>query len=160
MPDGAVLANTAALIMLRRKLFELIQANGGISKATVENLLALLDERRGWQLDGDDLSRCKFCLRTILYRMRRDWAKTGRHKQRYTLQHAVPGPGPWFDRELRTALKEKEVAFKRMKRNMSEESVGSCQNKRRNFENLSDQKYNDYLVGLTDELKLNPKRFW
>ena len=31
---------------------------------------------------------------------------------------------PWFDRELRTALKEKETAFKRMKRNRSEESVG------------------------------------
>ena len=67
---------------------------------------------------------------------------------------------PWFDRELRTALKEKETAFKRMKRNRSEESVGSFHNKRRNFKNLSDQKYNEYLIGLTDELKTNPKRFW
>ena len=39
-------------------------------------------------------------------------------------------------------------------------SVGEFRDKRRCFKNLSDQKYDRYLTGLTDELKTNPKRFW
>ena len=47
-----------------------------------------------------------------------------------------------------------------MKRNRCDESVGAFRDKRRDFKNLSDQKYSEYLIGLTDELKTKPKRFW
>ena len=67
---------------------------------------------------------------------------------------------PWFDRDLRTLLKEKETAFKRMKRNRCEETEQAFRDKRRDFRNSADQKYSTYLIGLTDEFKTNPKRFW
>ena len=67
---------------------------------------------------------------------------------------------PWFDRGLRDLLREKETAFRRLKRNRCEETEQIFRNKRREFRNLANQKYSDYLVGLTVEFKTNPKRFW
>ena len=64
---------------------------------------------------------------------------------------------PWFDRELRSVLREKEAAYKGMK------MIGcdrEFRDRRRVFKNLSDKKYNEYLIGLTEELITNPKRFW
>ena len=37
---------------------------------------------------------------------------------------------PWFDRDLRTLLREKETAFKRMKRNRCEETEEAFRNKK------------------------------
>ena len=67
---------------------------------------------------------------------------------------------PWFDRDLRKLLREKETAFKRMKRNRCEETEEAFRDKRRDFRNSADQKYSSYLIGLTDEFKTDPKRFW
>lgn len=67
---------------------------------------------------------------------------------------------PWFDRELRHVLREKEAAFRRLKRNRCEDSIVDFRQKRSNFKNSCDMKYSEYLIGLTEELKTNPKRFW
>ena len=67
---------------------------------------------------------------------------------------------PWFDRDLRCALREKEAAFRQMKRSRDDESVENFRSKRRMFKILSDAKYNEYLVGLTEDFKTDPKRFW
>ena len=72
--------------MLRRELFEFIQGNGGVNKVTIETILAYLDEKRGEQLSGDELSQCKSYLRKLLHKIRCDWAKAGRHLQRYIIQ--------------------------------------------------------------------------
>ena len=53
---------------------------------------------------------------------------------------------PWFDRDLRTLLREKETAFERMKRNRCEETEEAFRNKRRNFRNSANQKYSSYLT--------------
>ena len=67
---------------------------------------------------------------------------------------------PWFDRELRALLKAKESAFRRLKRNRSEESENRFKEKRSAFKDMSDGKYSQYLSELTQDLKTNPKRFW
>ena len=74
-----------------------------------------------------------------------------------TLRRNCP---PWFDAEVKRALKEKETAFKRMKRNHSSEAVNDFENKRRDFKSLSGRKYFEYLRGMIGDFKNNPKRFW
>ena len=102
-------------------------------------------------LEGTDVDEATKLFYTLLESAIRDFIPVVTVKRRFP---------PWFDRELRTVLKEKEAAFKRMKRNRCDESVGAFRDKSRDFKNLSDQKYSEYLIGLTDELKTNPKRFW
>ena len=67
---------------------------------------------------------------------------------------------PWFDRDLRSALAEKEAAHRRMKSNRSPQSEAVFQEKRRSFKQISSNKFYDYLSGLVDDMKTNPKRFW
>ena len=67
---------------------------------------------------------------------------------------------PWFGRELRTALSEKEAAHRRMKRTRTPETETAFSDKRRAFKQLASSKFCDYLKDLTDDLKTNPKRFW
>ena len=67
---------------------------------------------------------------------------------------------PWFDRELKTLLKVKESAFRRLKRNRSEESEENFKQKRQCFKDIADRKYSAYISDLTNDLKTNPKRFW
>ena len=66
----------------------------------------------------------------------------------------------WFDRDLRNLLREKEAAFRRVKRNRCEATETDFRNKRRTFKNAANAKYSSYLIGLTDDFKSNPKRFW
>ena len=47
-----------------------------------------------------------------------------------------------------------------MKRNRSPETEASFQEKRRRFKQASSSKFHQYLSGLVDDLKTNPKRFW
>ena len=67
---------------------------------------------------------------------------------------------PWFDRNLRAALLDKERAHKQMKRVGNVQSVAEFGEKRRFFKNLSSSKYKEYLVSLTADFRTNPKRFW
>ena len=66
---------------------------------------------------------------------------------------------PWFDRDLRIALKEKEAAFERMKRNRCDASVGEFRDKRRCFKNLSDQSTTDISRVSQTSSKRIPKGF-
>ena len=74
-----------------------------------------------------------------------------------TLRRKCP---PWFDAEVRRALKEKETAFKRMKRNPIPDAVHSFEAKRREFKKLSSRKYIGHLRGMIGDFICNPKRFW
>ena len=67
---------------------------------------------------------------------------------------------PWFDRELRSALREKEAAHRRMKKHQSEENRQDFSEKRRQFKRLTNVKFAKYLKGLICDLSSNPKRFW
>ena len=67
---------------------------------------------------------------------------------------------PWFDRELRMALREKEAAHRRMKRVRTSDTETLFSEKRKVFKQLASSKFYDYLKGLTDNLGTNPKRFW
>ena len=66
----------------------------------------------------------------------------------------------WFDRDLHAWLSDKDTAFKRMKRNRCVETEEAFRDRRRKFRNAANQKYSAYLIGLTDDFKSNPKRFW
>ena len=67
---------------------------------------------------------------------------------------------PWFDHDLRNMLREKEFAFRRVKRNRCEATESDFRDKRRAFRNAANSKFSSYLIGLTDDFKSNPKRFW
>ena len=57
-------------------------------------------------------------------------------------------------------LLEKERAFRRMKRNRCDVTESDFRDKRSAFKNAAQAKYSSYLIGLTDDFKSNPKRFW
>ena len=67
---------------------------------------------------------------------------------------------PWFDRDLRLLLREKEAAYRRLKRNRCQETSEAFRAMRARFKMSASKRYTDYLTGLTDEFKTNPKRFW
>ena len=79
------------------------------------------------------------------------------HIPTVTIRRKCP---PWFDAEVRRALKEKESAFKRMKRNRNSDTVECFEEKRRVFKKLSSRKYSEHLRGMIGDFKWNPKRFW
>ena len=79
------------------------------------------------------------------------------HIPTVTLRRECP---PWFDAEVRRALKEKETAFRRLKRNRTPDAVGNFEEKRREFKRLSNRKYFQHLRGMIGDFKCNPKRFW
>ena len=67
---------------------------------------------------------------------------------------------PWFERELRAALKEKEAAHRRMKAAGTPDSRELFREKRRIFKSMANDRYVKYLNELVDDLNTNPKRFW
>ena len=67
---------------------------------------------------------------------------------------------PWFDAPVRQALREKERAFNRSKKNRTQESVRDFEEKRKYFKTLSGSKYRNYIKGLIGDFQRNPKRFW
>ena len=84
---------------------------------------------------------------------------------------------PWFDGAVRTALRLKEAAFRRLRRNSGPASQTDFDSKRRAFKTVSnaictmstmstyeyeyyEYEYNEYLRKLTDDFKTNPKRYW
>ena len=67
---------------------------------------------------------------------------------------------PWFDRDVRCALRDKEAAFKRKKSDPSPENFRAFSLARSAFKSLSNSKYRDYLTGLVHDFRETPKRFW
>ena len=74
-----------------------------------------------------------------------------------TLGRSYP---PWFSREVRAALRQKEAAYRRLRRNRQEETDRDFTDKRRVFKNLANGAYIKYLRDLTDDFRTNPKRMW
>ena len=79
------------------------------------------------------------------------------HIPTVTLRRTCP---PWFDADVRRALRDKKAAFRRMKRNRASESVDDFENKRRIFKKLSSDNYFEHVKGLVGDFKSNPKRYW
>ena len=67
---------------------------------------------------------------------------------------------PWFDGELRQALKAKEKAFKIKRRHSTPENLQAFKTARSFFKKLARSKYREYLETLGADLGRNPKRFW
>ena len=67
---------------------------------------------------------------------------------------------PWFDVDLRRALKQKESSHRAMKRNRTAETQAASSEKRRELKRMSSARFYGYLKGLVDDLKTNSKRFW
>ena len=67
---------------------------------------------------------------------------------------------PWFDGAVRTALRLKEAAFRRLRRDPGPAVQAEFADKRRAFKSVSSSKYFEYLRKLTDDFKTNPKRYW
>ena len=70
------------------------------------------------------------------------------------------GYPPWFDGEVRRALRHKEAAFRQKKCNPSNETETDFREKRKTFKNMTSSKYFNYLKGMIGDFKSNPKRFW
>ena len=67
---------------------------------------------------------------------------------------------PWFDATVRTALRLKEAAFRRLRRIGGPDAQQDFADKRREFKSTSEAKYYEYLKNLTDDFNTNPKRVW
>ena len=74
------------------------------------------------------------------------------HVPRVTLRRLLP---PWFDSAARQALRSKETAFRRLRRNPSDETE-----KRSAFKSICERRYSSYLRDIVDAFRSNPKRYW
>ena len=79
------------------------------------------------------------------------------HVPTVVLLRRVP---PWFDSAVRAALRLKEAAYRRMRRNPAAETRTEFSNKRREFKAMSSDRYFQHQRGLTVDFKTNPKRYW
>ena len=79
------------------------------------------------------------------------------HVPTVTIRRKCP---PWFDRAVRAALRLKEAAHRRMRRNPSTDTKADFSEQRKVFKKIASSKYYEYLKKLADDLKTNPKRFW
>ena len=76
---------------------------------------------------------------------------------RVTLSRRFP---PWFSATARGALRAKEAAFRRLRRNPTAETREDFSRKRKYFKDASAQCYSDYLCSLVENFKTNPKKYW
>ena len=67
---------------------------------------------------------------------------------------------PWFDRDVKAALRRKEALFKTKKSTSSPENISAFSQARSEFKSLVNHRYRSYLMGLVSDFKSNPKRFW
>lgn len=79
------------------------------------------------------------------------------HVPTVTLSRKCP---PWFDSQVRAALRDKERSFVNKKRHPTPENDLDFRSKRKIFKDLAAAKYRAYLVGLIADFKNTPKRFW
>jgi len=67
---------------------------------------------------------------------------------------------PWFSRTVRDLLREKEQAHKRKKADPSAANIEEHARARSEFKRAASASYRDYLMGLVEDFKENPKRYW
>ena len=67
---------------------------------------------------------------------------------------------PWFDKEIRKALKLKNIKHKLMKVYNTDFHTDDLRTARRNFKHLCWAKRTAYIEKLSTQLQRNPKRFW
>ena len=79
------------------------------------------------------------------------------HVPRVTLRRRFP---PWFSAAARVALRAKETAFRRLRRNPTPESRANFTERRKSFKDECSRSYSTYLCDLVNDFKLNPKRYW
>ncbi|XP_038046033.1 uncharacterized protein LOC119720442 [Patiria miniata] len=70
-----------------------------------------------------------------------------------------PSP-PWFDGEVRHALKAKERTFRRKKKSPTPANLELFKEARSNFKQIVRGKYANYLSSVAADIGKNPKRFW
>ena len=105
-----------------------------------------------WDLmDGTDVDEAVDIFYTLLESAIAD------HVPTVTLRRRLP---PWFDGAVRAALRLKETAFRRLRRNPCSDARDDFAVKRRDFKNMCCSKYFEYLKRLTDDFSTNPKRYW
>ena len=102
-------------------------------------------------LDGEDVNSAVDLFYAVLD------AAIADHVPRVTLRRNFP---PWFDAASRQALREKETAFRRLRRNPSEAAQSAFSAKRKVFKDLCSRRYSEYLHELVDNFRSNPKRYW
>ena len=120
-------------------------------QADFNGLRAALSLAPWCMLDGLDVNNAVDVFYTILE------AAICDHVPRVTLRRSFP---PWFDAASREALKRKETAFRRLRRNPSDEARRDFSEKRSVFKNLCIRRYAMYLRDLVDSFNSNPKRYW
>lgn len=74
-----------------------------------------------------------------------------------TLKSKFP---PWFDGDVKQALREKESAHRQMKRSPTAENCAAFSDRRSRFKSIVSSKYRQYILHLVDDFKSNSKRFW
>ena len=79
------------------------------------------------------------------------------HIPTVTLSRRYP---PWFSAAARQALRAKETAFRRLRRNPTADTREDFSRKRKEFKDASARCYSDYLCSLVENFKSNPKRYW
>ena len=67
---------------------------------------------------------------------------------------------PWFDAAAREALRSKEAAFRRLRREPCEETRRAFSEKRSVLKSICSSRYSKYLMDLVDSFRSNPKRYW
>ena len=102
-------------------------------------------------LDGVDVDEAVERFYDILH------AAIADHIPTVTLRRQLP---PWFDREVRAALRRKEAAYRRLRRTPGPDSKADFSEKRRLFKTISTHRYYQYLRKLTDDFHSNSKRYW
>ena len=66
----------------------------------------------------------------------------------------------WFNRNVRELLREKEQAHKCKKANLCDANTEKHARARAEFKLQANASYCDYLMGLVQDFKDNPKRYW
>ena len=79
------------------------------------------------------------------------------HVPTVTLRGKLP---PWFDAEVRHALRAKETAHRLNKASPSPENYAIFSRARSFFKSVANSKYRAYLKSLVSDFHDNPKRFW
>ena len=67
---------------------------------------------------------------------------------------------PWFDGQVKSALRDKDVAHRRMRQSSRSEDREAFRRLRTRFKQVAEAKYRRYLLHIVDDFKVNSKRFW
>ncbi|XP_043217970.1 uncharacterized protein LOC122379656 [Amphibalanus amphitrite] len=67
---------------------------------------------------------------------------------------------PWFDADVKRALRQKEIAHRHKKQSPTDERIKRFATCRTQFKSLVLSKYRRYMLHIVDDFKNNSKRFW